>query len=186
MKRQAWLVFVCVLALVSACGRRHGAPVEPPPPPPPEIEAVYPTDRARSIVYDTTIWAQFRAPLDPATVNDHTVFLKLDTRRIPCSVSYEAATRRIRLTPQVELVLRRTVDQWRAGNTSESIGVPAGRVVKCQTGPSSDSPVSRLCAVTAQYTDVEKSQRGDASRRGATVTRRGVTAWVATPTESPT
>jgi hypothetical protein len=99
---------LAALATLASCGREHDTTTAPAPPPPPEIEAFFPPPRSRSIFTDTQIWAQFHEPLDPATVNTHTVFLKHDTQRLACTATYEAATRRIRVTPTAELTLRKT------------------------------------------------------------------------------
>jgi len=119
---------LAVLATLASCGREHDTTTAPAPPPPPEIEAFFPAARSRSIFTDTQIWAQFHEPLDPATVNTHTVFLKHDTQRLTCTVSYEAATRRIRVTPAAELALRRTytVELTPAITTSDGTPLSSG------------------------------------------------------------
>jgi len=75
---------------------------------PPAVLAVQPPARTVGAAYDTDIWITFEGPLDAATVNDHTVFLKLDTRRIPSVIRLEDGAHRIRIVSREELLLRRT------------------------------------------------------------------------------
>lgn len=96
-----------VTLLVLACSANDKT-IAPPSPLPPTIEAVFPAPRAIGIDFDTQIWAQFREPLDRTTVNDHTVFLKVDTRRLSAAVSYDTTLHRIRIVPLEALLLRRT------------------------------------------------------------------------------
>ncbi len=96
-------------ALVAgACGRKTTAPVPPGAQLGPEVEAVFPAARSTRVVATTDIWVRFRAALDPATVNDRTVFFKIDTRRIPAAISYDSTTRTIHITPTAPLTLKRT------------------------------------------------------------------------------
>jgi len=103
-----------LLALVAGCGSDAKPVVAPPVDTapqgdlPPEIETVHPAARSTGIFYDTEIWMRFAEPLDPATVNERTVFLKLDTVRIPVTLAYDATTRTLRLAPRTLLALLRT------------------------------------------------------------------------------
>ena len=107
-RRRAWAWGCATLMLLDGCGRRHPSPTAPAPPPPPGIEQVYPPARSMGVPDDTEIWAQFAVALDPATVNEHNVRLRVDTIRIPASVSWEPDTRRIRIRPSGPLMVNRT------------------------------------------------------------------------------
>ena len=72
------------------------------------IEQVYPPARSMGISNETEIWAQFAEPLDPATVNEQNVRLRVDTGRIPAAVSWEPEIRRIHIRPSGPLMIRRT------------------------------------------------------------------------------
>lgn len=108
------LACALVLALAAGCGDGVKPPVAPPanetPPAdlPPPIEAVFPAPRSTGVFYDTDIWVRFSEPLDPASVNERTVFLKLDTVRYPVTLTYDAPSRAIRVAPRVRLALLRT------------------------------------------------------------------------------
>jgi hypothetical protein len=99
---------IALLATLGACSSDKKSIVEPDAHLPPQVEAVYPDARSVSVPYDTQAWVQFKEAMDPSTINDHTVFLKLDTRRISSTVTYDAATRRILIRPTVPLALLRT------------------------------------------------------------------------------
>jgi len=97
------------LVAAGGCSKsRKSIPTTPAEPPPPGIHAVFPAPRSTGVFYATDIWAEFDQGLDPATVNERTVFLKLDTQRIPSTITYDAARRRIRVTPLRRLALLRT------------------------------------------------------------------------------
>ncbi len=95
-------------AAVSGCGRKATAPEPLAGGTSAVLVATHPPARSTSVIYDTEIWGEFDRALDPATVTPRSVFLKLDGARIPSTVTYEAATRRIHLRPTVVLELRRT------------------------------------------------------------------------------
>jgi hypothetical protein len=108
------LAAALLLALAAGCGTDE-KPVTAPPDEtapqgnlPPEIVAVFPAARSTGVFYDTEIWMRFAEPLDPGSVNEGTVFFKLDTVRIPVTLSYDGATRTLRLVPRTLLVLLRT------------------------------------------------------------------------------
>lgn len=99
----------CVLMLVLAgCGGDESGPAAPVAPDPGRIASVQPADRAHQIAFDTAIWCESLEPLDPATVRTTTVFLKSDTKRLPITVSYDPATRRIHVAPDAPLALFKT------------------------------------------------------------------------------
>lgn len=103
------LVLAALVGL--ACGRRAAVPTSPPPgggPPPSFIEAINPPARSSGVFYETEVWVRFAAALDTTTVNDRTVFLKADTRRLPITILWDAATRRLRIIPGERLALRQT------------------------------------------------------------------------------
>lgn len=96
-------------ALALSCGRNVAAPVVPPVvPQPSRIDAVFPLARSFGVLYDTAIWVQFATPLDTATVSDRTVFFKADTQRLPATLSWDPATRRLGIAPRDRLGLRKT------------------------------------------------------------------------------
>jgi hypothetical protein len=102
-----------IVGLIAGCGGDEKPPLAPVNGTPPgnvspEFEAVFPAARSTGVFYDTEIWVRFTEPLDPATVNDHTVFLKLDTARIPATFAYDVATRTLSVVPQRQLALLRT------------------------------------------------------------------------------
>lgn len=108
MKR---LVRIAALALAlaaafAAC--RPKAPVAPVAPPPPKVVAVQPPARSAGYAYDGQIWALFDRPLDPRSIDTTTVFLKKDTQRLACAVSYEPTSRRIVVVPRSPLGLNTT------------------------------------------------------------------------------
>jgi len=109
----AWRVgmLALVVALALACERRRVAPPTAPPgggPPPVRVEAVFPPARSAGVSYDTPVWVQFLVALDTTTVNERTVFLKADTRRLSTTLTWEPATRRLRIVPHERLALRQT------------------------------------------------------------------------------
>jgi hypothetical protein len=104
--RRSILLGACAVAL-AGCSEDESTPLAPTPLPP-EIVSVYPTARSTGIPYETQVWTRFRTPLQPGSVNATTVFLKVDTRRIPISFSLSDSNRLMTITPREELDLRRT------------------------------------------------------------------------------
>jgi hypothetical protein len=105
-------VLVWGLALASAtaiacagCGGKSGGPTAPAANLPPTVMATSPPARSAHISTEIAIWAQFDRPLDASTVDTKHVALKIDTRRLPISVAYDAAHQRIVITPASELAL---------------------------------------------------------------------------------
>jgi hypothetical protein len=88
--------------------------------------AVSPPARGIHVSPDTPIWAQFATALDPRTVNVLNVFLKVDTRRLPIDVSYDAASQRIQITPLVALQLVRTHTVELSPRIQAADGTPLG------------------------------------------------------------
>ena len=101
------LAWVWLLA-VAGCGGNATAPPQPSPPPPPQVEAMYPPPRSFRVDDATPIWVSFKEPLDPSTVNERTVFLKVDALRIPVEVSWDAAGKRIVIATQGPLDIATT------------------------------------------------------------------------------
>ena len=95
-------------ATLPACSPRRLTGPVPNAPGPPEVVAVYPAPRASRVPYDVQPTVRFRAALDSTTVNARTVFLKLDTRRIPASITLTDSARVILIRPLRELDLRET------------------------------------------------------------------------------
>jgi hypothetical protein len=107
------LAAALLFALAAGCGggsKPPLAPVDETPPGnlPPPIETVYPAARSTGVIYDTDIWVRFSEALDPASVNERTVFFKLDTVRYPVTLGYDAVSRTIRVVPRARLKLLRT------------------------------------------------------------------------------
>jgi len=75
---------------------------------PPSVIGTFPAARATGVPFETAIWARFREPLDSTTVSVTTVFLKVDTRRIPVTITLEDSARKIVVRPFGPLELRRT------------------------------------------------------------------------------
>jgi len=102
------------------------------PPPPPGVRAVSPAPRSVFTAYDADIWAEFDEDLNPASVNTRDVYLKLDTARIPITVRWEAATRRIHVQPLVTLALLTTYTVELSANLVTTQGVPLGTAYRWQ------------------------------------------------------
>ena len=105
--RAAALALAALLGL--ACERKAPAPPTAPPVVlPPLVEAVYPPARSTGIYFLTPVWVQFAVALDTTTASDRSVFIKADTRRLPITLSWDQATRRLAITPLGGLALRQT------------------------------------------------------------------------------
>src|SRR5262245_23457776 len=92
VRRVLGLALVAALAL--SCGRKAAVPTAPPDVPhPSRIEAVFPPARSAGVFYETAVWVEFTAALDPATISDRTVFFKVDTRRLPATLGWDPAKR---------------------------------------------------------------------------------------------
>jgi hypothetical protein len=157
--RRTHVLLVAALALAATtCGKKESATTSPVVPPP-QIQSVFPAPRSAGVYYETEIWAQFATPLVPATVNEHTVFLKVDDARIPIDVAYEPDTRRIRITPRVRLGLRQTHTVRLMPDITDQDGAPLGTTFLWQfttngvrriesplppTGTEEESPFVRL------------------------------------------
>jgi hypothetical protein len=72
------------------------------------VVTVQPPARSAGYAYDGQIWALFDRPLDPKSIDTTTVFLKKDTQRLACAVSYEPTSRRIVVVPRTSLGLNTT------------------------------------------------------------------------------
>ena len=100
---------VLVLGLLACgCGKKTATAPAPQEQLPPSVIETFPAARSTRVPFETAIWARFREPLDSTTVSNTTVFLKVDTRRIPMTVSLEDSARRIVIRPLGPLALRRT------------------------------------------------------------------------------
>ncbi len=86
---------------------------------PPGVTAVTPANGATEQALATAPTATFDEPLDPTTVTTQTVTLKDDLNvSIAASVAYNAANRRVTLTPSAPLALGRTFTVTVAGGTT--------------------------------------------------------------------
>jgi Bacterial Ig-like domain len=106
MTHRAWFMAVGLI-VIAGCSEDTPAPLAPGPLPP-EIVEVYPPPRSTGIPYESTIWFRFKTPIVPTSVNPTTVFLKIDTKRIPVNFSFSDSNRVVTLRPQLDLELRRT------------------------------------------------------------------------------
>lgn len=104
----ALVPLLAIAALPAGCGGKHEAPTAPSANLPPVVTATSPAARGAHVSTESPIWAEFDRALDPATVDTKHVALKIDTRRLPISVAYDAANRRIVITPASELALYTT------------------------------------------------------------------------------
>ena len=96
------------MALAGAgCGGKH-EPNAPAALLPPDITATSPPARSFHVSTETAIWADFDRPLDTGTVDTRHIALKIDTRRLPVSISYDAPHHRIVIVPATELALLTT------------------------------------------------------------------------------
>jgi hypothetical protein len=114
----------------------------------PALVATQPAARSPSVLYDSAIWAQFDRPLDPRTVTTLNVYLKLDGQRLPITVGYDTADRRVTLTPTVILELQRTytVEFSTAVKGADGTPLPPGVFFQFTTNslrrPTYDFPVA--------------------------------------------
>lgn len=106
MKRAIVLAALVLAALITGCSKE--APVAPPTLVAPKVVTVQPPARSAGYAYDGQIWALFDRPLDPKSIDTTTVFLKKDTQRVSCAVSYEPVSRRIVVVPRTALGLNVT------------------------------------------------------------------------------
>ena len=106
MKRAIVSAALVLAALVTGCSKE--APVAPATPVAPKVVTVQPPARSAGYAYDGQIWALFDRPLDPKSIDTTTVFLKKDTQRVACAVSYEPTSRRIVVVPRSSLGLNTT------------------------------------------------------------------------------
>jgi hypothetical protein len=102
-------LILLLTASASGCTRKVAAPVASAQAlVPPVIVATQPVARSTGVLYDTDIWVQFDRPLETSSVSPLTVYLKLDTQRLPITVSYEGLSRRILVRPAITLDLQKT------------------------------------------------------------------------------
>jgi hypothetical protein len=127
MRRIPQLTLIA-LVLLSGCSKSTTEPEGSHAALPPTLVATQPAPWATGVLYDSDFWGQFDRALDSATVSTKSVFLKLDGQRIPVTVAYEGATKRILLHPTVTLELRRTytVDFTPAVIASDGTPLPEG------------------------------------------------------------
>jgi Big-like domain-containing protein len=112
-----------VMAL-AGCGRRATPVALPPVVPPTQVQAMFPAPRSLAVWYDVaSVWAQFAGDLDSTTVNDHTVFLKVDQLRQPITATWNGATRRIVIQPVRRLDLQTTYTVIISTGVKNALGV---------------------------------------------------------------
>jgi len=112
MRARLRLLPALALVLLLACDKKSSAPIVVPPTAPPatpdQVASEFPVPRSFGVPYDTPIWVEFKVPVDTSTISDRTVFFKADTQRLPATRTYDPATRRLRITPDGRLGLRKT------------------------------------------------------------------------------
>ncbi len=123
----AWLALAAFALFAAGCSEKV-TPVAPHVNLPPEAVTMFPAPRATGVFYDTSIWAQFDRELDAASVDTFSVYLKLDTRRQPVTVTYQPIVRRVLIVPRGPLELGRmyTVEVSARVRTQDgdSLGAP--------------------------------------------------------------
>lgn len=124
MRRAPAPAALVLAAALAGCGPKP--PVAPVEPVPPGVVAVQPPARSAGYAYDGQIWALFDRPLDPASVDTTTVFLKKDTQRLACVVRYEPTSRRIVVVPRAALALQSTYTVVVTGLVRGGDGTPLG------------------------------------------------------------
>jgi hypothetical protein len=154
----ALLALGLALAVTAGCAK-HAAPTAPRAQLPPQVVATSPPARALHVPTEAAIWAEFDRPLDPSTVDTRHVFLKIDTRRLPITVSYDAAHRRVVIDAGGELALfathtvefrpgLRTADGDSLGQTYfwqfTTLGVRLPRAPYPEEGATGESPFAEL------------------------------------------
>lgn len=149
----ASLIVVAAFAAFAGCGKHA---TQPGPGPAatgvPVLVASQPPARSTLVLYDSAIWGQFDRDLDSTTVNAQSVFLKLDGQRVPCTVTYEKAARKVHLSTGATLVLQRTYTVEFTPTVRSAEGVPLQRNVFFQFTTNSlrrmvyDSPVKGALA----------------------------------------
>lgn len=124
--RVAAAAFVALLFALgggAGCAKHNAAaPVAPETAIPPMLVAVSPAPGATKVSYTAEMWAQFDRELDSLTVTDRNVDLRVDTERIPVAVTWEAATRRVRIAPLVALAINRTHTVTLGAGLADSAG----------------------------------------------------------------
>ena len=126
MKRLARIATLALALAAALAACRPKAPVAPVAPLPPKVVAVQPPARSAGYAYDGQIWALFDRALDPLSIDTTTVFLKKDTQRLGCAVSYEPTSRRIVVVPRLPLALNATYTVIITGLVRARDGVPLG------------------------------------------------------------
>ncbi|MFI5371856.1 MAG: Ig-like domain-containing protein [Candidatus Eisenbacteria bacterium] len=96
------------VALIGGGCAKHESAMLPTAPGPVHVLAVWPTPRSTGVLEQAQVWAAFDTTLDPATVDDRHVFLKLDTQRVPIRVTWDGTTHRVLIQPLVPMTHSRT------------------------------------------------------------------------------
>ena len=194
-------VLLALTGALAACGRKAATPLGPVPGAPLEVVDLFPAPRSTGIVDGTEIWARFDEDLDPATLNDQTVTLRLDARYIPIAIAWDSTERKVRIRPQELLALLRThTVRLGSGITSRS-GVPLAKEYSWQfktsgvrlpdlpapaDGTEEESPFVRLAwretgaipGVTSYTIYASVDSAAVASRRAAAVASRATPAYL--------
>jgi hypothetical protein len=109
IRRAGALALLVLLLAPGGCGKSRVAGPLGPGTPPPVVVEVFPAPRSVHVPYTIPeIWARFQQPLDPATVDERTVFLKRDTARLPIDASWDADSLLLRIRPLQPLELAET------------------------------------------------------------------------------
>lgn len=125
---------VLALLLGLACDRAPGPPTAPVDggPPPSPIEAVAPPAKAEGVAWPSPVWVQFSVAPDTTTLSTRTVFLKAETRRVPITLAWDPATRRLRITPVDPLALYQAYTVELAATIAFVDGTTLGRTYAWQ------------------------------------------------------
>lgn len=138
LRRHAALALATVLTLAGCSPGAKGPATPEVTPLPPELVAVSPLPGAHFVQnVRPNIWAEFAQPLDSASVSVLNVYLKIDTRRTPITVAWDAATRRILITPSTALLTPQTYTVELSPNLRSADGTLLGRKITWQFTTSS-------------------------------------------------
>lgn len=73
---------------------------------PPLVNGVTPTNGATNVARNTNVTAIFSEEMDPSTLNDSTIKMKVGKKKVPVAISYDEATKTVTLDPYPDEPLR--------------------------------------------------------------------------------